>query len=213
MSTARQNFFVYATTTYVRSKKWDALLRKIPFDSSTCSEKLTNNVVRGSNFNAKRKGELACKPGSVEDNHSSRSCVTAALKQPTRKHAGPTLHFRATSLFGLAPGGVCRAVECCHRRGALLPHHFTLASTRRRVSTRCFGGLLSVALSVGSRPPGVTWHLVHWSPDFPPLHALRHFAAIARPAPRAHLIRPRACKHSGDRLRRRRICPTARSDD
>jgi len=29
-------------------------------------------------------------------------------------------------LFGLAPGGVCRAVDCCQRRGALLPHHFTL---------------------------------------------------------------------------------------
>ncbi len=30
------------------------------------------------------------------------------------------------------------------------------------------GGLLSVALSVGSRPPGVTWHPVCRSPDFPP---------------------------------------------
>ena len=30
------------------------------------------------------------------------------------------------------------------------------------------GGLLSVALSVGSRPPGVTWHLIRRSPDFPP---------------------------------------------
>jgi hypothetical protein len=30
------------------------------------------------------------------------------------------------------------------------------------------GGMLSVALSVGSRPPGVTWHSALWSPDFPP---------------------------------------------
>lgn len=30
------------------------------------------------------------------------------------------------SLFGLAPGGVCRAVECYHPRGVLLPHPFTL---------------------------------------------------------------------------------------
>jgi len=30
------------------------------------------------------------------------------------------------------------------------------------------GGLLSAALSVGSRPPGVTWHSTLWSPDFPP---------------------------------------------
>src|SRR5690606_8825468 len=84
------------------------------------------------------------------------------------RSAGPTLAphpcgCAPTSLFGLAPGGVCRAVECCHRRGALLPHPFTLTSALRH-----FGGLLSVALSVGSRPPGVTWHLVHWSPDFPP---------------------------------------------
>ena len=31
-----------------------------------------------------------------------------------------------TPLFGLAPGGVYRAAECYHPRGALLPHHFTL---------------------------------------------------------------------------------------
>ena len=30
------------------------------------------------------------------------------------------------------------------------------------------GGLFSAALSVGSHPPGVTWHSVLWSPDFPP---------------------------------------------
>ena len=40
------------------------------------------------------------------------------------------------------------------------------------------GGMLSAALSVGSRPPGVTWHLTLWSPDFP-LPAER--AAIAWP--------------------------------
>ena len=34
--------------------------------------------------------------------------------------------------------------------------------------TGCLGGLFSVALSVGSRPPGVTWHPALWSPDFPP---------------------------------------------
>ena len=45
------------------------------------------------------------------------------------------------------------------------------------------GGLLSVALSVGSRRPGVTWHLVHRSPDFPP-HFARN-AATVRPTPRA----------------------------
>ena len=35
------------------------------------------------------------------------------------------------------------------------------------------GGLLSVALAVGLHPPGVTWHLTLWSPDFPPLGLLQ----------------------------------------
>ena len=75
--------------------------------------------------------ESADKPGSVEDNHSSGMSVARHLKQPTRKRCGP--HLKAllcsrlsASLFGLAPSGVCRAVACCHRRGALLPHRFTL---------------------------------------------------------------------------------------
>ena len=67
----------------------------------------------------------------------------------------------SASLFGLAPDGVCRAAGCCHLRGALLPHPFTLTEPK-------FGGLLSVALSVGFHRPGVTWHPALWSPDFPP---------------------------------------------
>src|SRR5690606_9713571 len=116
--------------------------------------------IPGLGIQSSKKEELAGKPGSVWGNHSSGSRVTATLKRPTRKGRGTTAcappgEGRAPpSLFGLAPGGVCRAVACCHRRGALLPHPFTLASALRR-----FGGLLSVALSVGSRPPGVTWHL------------------------------------------------------
>ena len=45
-----------------------------------------------------------------------------------------------------------------------LPDHYMLWS----------GGLLSAALSVGSRPPGVTWHPALWSPDFPPLSSVGH---------------------------------------
>ncbi len=65
-------------------------------------------------------------------------------------------------LFGLAPGGVYLATACYHPRGALLPHLFTLTGTYG-----CLGGLFSAALSVGSRPPGITWHPALWSPDFP----------------------------------------------
>jgi len=54
---------------------------------------------------------------------------------------------------------------------------------------RAIGGLLSVALVVGLRLPGVTWHPALWSPDFPPscLSTRRHNnkTATAQPTPRA----------------------------
>ena len=37
----------------------------------------------------KKKKELACKPGSVENSHSSRPQVTLRLKQSTREPRGP----------------------------------------------------------------------------------------------------------------------------
>ena len=81
------------------------------------------------------------------------------LKQPTREPCGP----HVVPLFGLAPSGVYHAVEYYYRRGALLPHHFNLTGFRRNL-----GGIFSAALSVGSRPPAVSWHSALWSPDFPP---------------------------------------------
>src|SRR5690606_32077464 len=39
-------------------------------------------------------------------------------------------------LFGLAPGGVYRAAACCHPRGALLPHLFTLTGVLIRTLRR-----------------------------------------------------------------------------
>ena len=73
--------------------------------------------------------------------------------------------FPATSLFGLAPGGVCRAVRvatCAVRSYRTIS---PLPAPPLRVARRRY---LSVALSVGSRLPGVTWHPALWSPDFPP---------------------------------------------
>ena len=59
--------------------------------------------------------------------------------------------------------------------GFTVPRHVTSRAVR---SYRTFsplparsarlGGLFSVALSMGSRPPGVTWRPARWSPDFPP---------------------------------------------
>ena len=51
-------------------------------------------------------GESICKPGSVEDNHSSRSYVTVKFKQPTQVQSGLTIEL----LFGLAPDGVYLAI-------------------------------------------------------------------------------------------------------
>ncbi|CAA0083201.1 Uncharacterised protein [Zhongshania aliphaticivorans] len=73
-----------------------------------------------------------------------------------------TVGHSAGFLFGLAPGGVYHATSCCQSRGALLPHHFNLTG-----NLRYLGGVFSVALSVGSHLPGVTWRLALRSPDFP----------------------------------------------
>ena len=68
-------------------------------------------------------------------------------------------------LFGLAPHGVCPASEHYCRRGALLPHLFTLTRFAP-------GGTFSVALSVKPAyeraPPAVSRHAALWRPDFPP---------------------------------------------
>src|SRR5690606_14349798 len=74
----------------------------------------------------------------------------------------------------------------CHNRyrlrGALLPHHFTLTGLSP-------GGIFSVALSVGSRPPGVTWHPAHMEPG---LSSRRFRPAAARPTPAPRIDRPGA---------------------
>ncbi len=109
--------------------------------------------------------EPACKPGSVENDHSSRTRVATHLKQPTRRPCGPQVVAEATCLpiWSCSRWGLpCH--HCYQWCGALLPHHFTLTIQRRTIE---FGGMFSVALSVGSRLPGVTWHPALWSPDFP----------------------------------------------
>ena len=107
--------------------------------------------------------------------------VAAHLKRPTREPCGP--HARPKGLgppaplFGLAPGGVCRATECCHRRGALLPHPFTLTGPTTEVR-----GLRRFAFCCtfrGLAPPRRYLAPCPWSPDFPP----RLRAAVVWPTP------------------------------
>jgi len=72
------------------------------------------------------------------------------------------------TLFGLAPGGVYPAITVTSNP---VRSYRTLSALP--VPQAAIGGLLSAALVVGLRPPGVTWHPAHWSPDFPPLKNTR----------------------------------------
>ncbi len=111
----------------------------------------------------------------------SRTVIPLGAASPLRSSnlPGDTAGRGIVSLFGLAPGGVCRAGLLPDSRCALTapfhPYHARLSTP--------FGGLLSVALSVGSRRPGVTWHRALWSPDFPRHSSRRTNDATAWPTP------------------------------
>lgn len=128
------------------------------------------------------KEESACKPGSVEDGHSSRPAVADGLKQPTRFPHGPRVWnpIWSCSEWGLPCRSVARLAVRSYRTVSPLPRLLAAPCRfwQRGAATfgqpapstaEPFGGLLSVALSVGLRRPGVTWHSALWSPDFPPL--------------------------------------------
>jgi hypothetical protein len=71
--------------------------------------------------------EPACTPDSVTDLRPRRPSLSA-VGYPTAHAAYPGVNGRAAlPLFGLAPGGVCRATRVTPGAGALLPHRFTLA--------------------------------------------------------------------------------------
>jgi hypothetical protein len=126
---------------------------------------------------AARLGEPACKPGSVESSHSSMAPVTRRLKRPTRKlvWAHSALPYSVLLRVGFTvPLSVTTSAVRSYRTISPLPDES--------------GGIFSVALAVGSRPPGITWHPAQWSPDFPP----GSLPATARPAPGMKLIVCRA---------------------
>ena len=96
---------------------------------------------------------MACGSHRKRDGHSSATPVARRLKQPTRTAArtrvwslrSGAVPIRSCSRWGLP----CRFR--CRKRGALLPHRFTLASGNTQ---RAAGGLFSVALSLGFTPAG-----------------------------------------------------------
>ena len=111
------------------------------------------------------KTESADKPGSVVSNHSSGTTVTSGLKQPTRKHPRAWLlqcnvlpYLVLLQVGFTVPRSVATRAVRSYRTISPLP-----AACKQTA-----GGIFSVALSVGSRLPGVTWHPARRSPDFPP---------------------------------------------
>jgi hypothetical protein len=89
-----------------------------------------------------------------------RSLPSVSCDRPERRREG------SPGISGYPPMPAAPTWSCsrwgfpcrcrCRQRGALLPHRFTLAA--RRVFPNRAGGVLSVALSLGSPPPGVTRH-------------------------------------------------------
>ncbi len=96
------------------------------------------------------------------------------------------------SLFELAPGGACPAAGHPAVAREFLPHGFTLtcASARTPCDVRAssaIGGLVSVALSLGSPRVAVNDLPALWSPDFPPADGVCP-PAILQPPPAAHRL-------------------------
>jgi len=131
--------------------------------------------------------QTACKPGSVRvANHAGRPflcdahCCAPGATNPGNGAGMPLRHMvhtmppaapiRSCSRWGLP----CRL--CCQRRGALLPHRFTLACVHCCVPAVCF--LWHCPWGRPRRPLAGT--VFPWSPDFPPMAG--YPATSGRPA-------------------------------
>ena len=143
----------------------------------TCDLCLRRAALYPAELRAQRVSSARNKPSSVRR-------ISIASRQRRQRggiiYLGPTLLPASSSLpgtqvvraaprplFGLAPGGVCRATSVTsgpvRSYRTLSPLPVRLARTLAAI-----GGLLSAALSVVLRRPGVTRHPALWSSDFPP---------------------------------------------
>ncbi len=142
---------------------------------------------------AGRKCQRVCKPGSVLRRSRSEADVRPFIWEADRSAPQATnpdglgRNGPAPSLFGLAPGGVCRAGRRCRGRGGLLPHPFTVAGPKPLRPAFCgtFPGPEIALLPAGDYP----------APSF---RGARTFldapkrAAAARPSGRSYLVFPRS---------------------
>jgi len=144
---------------------------------------------------SRRIYQPACKPGfvghralacTIRDGHSSGTTFARCLEQPTRT-AGPT------SPAMLSPTA---NISRCHPYSVLLPVWFAMPSPLP--ATRCAltapfhpyllrgeGGSFSVALSLGSPPPGVIRHRMSMEPGLSSPAAFR----LMRERPSGRLTR------------------------
>ena len=114
----------------------------------------------------------ACKPGSVwsclRDGHSSGTRIAPRLVQPTRAAVpetgsrSPVARPLRLLLFGLAPGGVCRAAPVA-RRAVRSYRTLSPLPSGRGLPAVCF--LWHFPWGRPRRPLAAT--LPPWSPDFP----------------------------------------------
>ena len=147
--------------------------------------------------------QMACKPGSVPARrramaiHLGRSSPSVSRDRPGRRRGNPPrlACAGAPSLLGLAPGGVYRAASVTE---SAVRSYRTLSPLPWTGRGAVRGGLLSVALSLGSPPPDVIRHRISLEPGLSsPLrqgYAGRPSGHLARPIYRCQETRPIECE-------------------
>ena len=108
-----------------------------------------------------------------------RPLPSASCDRPERRRGGPPgipAKECLPLLFGLAPGGVFRAAAVA---GGAVRSYRTVSPLPPAGGSGRSGGVLSVALSLGSPPPGVTRHRTSVEPG---LSSLRPKAESGHPA-------------------------------
>ena len=160
-----------------RSAVWEVVVAKLAqsFGSTLpTSTESPRDFRYGMTLATEQKTEWAGKPGSVVCGHFSRTAIARRLQQPTRKYDGtdrsvPLISERLLPAWPCSGWGLPGQPSHLGCRCALTaPFHPYLIPLPKR---RAIGGMFSVALSLISRPVGVTDHPVLWSPDFPPRRA------------------------------------------
>jgi hypothetical protein len=112
-------------------------------------------------------GAFSNLPGRPDPDMDPEDCFRSRKSKPR------AVPIRSCSRWGLP----CRLR--CRRRGALLPHRFTLTAPYPQVASDGRGGLFSVALSLGLRPPDVIRHRMSMEPG---LSSQVHLSALTRAA-------------------------------